>query len=142
MRDEEFIQLRNKFLFGLTIFIIFAIPIFFLLRNKMFIPDSKIIKSLKNKDSMVILIVDNKCNRCDKSKEVLTKLDVNYFILNKSTNRDYNRILRKLELTEEDLEIPTIILVNEGKLYSYITNIKSKQEITDFVKNYNLNGGN
>ena len=141
MRDPEFIELRNKFLLGVLIFLIFAIPIFFFVRNKMFMPDSKIMKYLKKNDSMLILVVEDNCTRCKKSKETLNELDVNYFILDKSTNRDYNNIISKLELSEEDVEIPTIILINKGKVYSYITNIKSSQEITSFVKNYNLNGG-
>ena len=141
MRDPEFIELRNKFLLGVLIFLIFAIPIFFFVRNKMFMPDTKIMKSLKKNESMLILIVEDKCSRCTKSKELLNELDVNYFILNKSTNRDYNSIIKKLNLSKEDTEIPAIILVNEGQVYSYISNIKSSKEITSFVKSYNLNGG-
>lgn len=141
MKDPEFIELRNKFLLGLGIFIIFAIPIFFFVRNKLYMPDSKIIKSLNKKDSMVILIVENKCDRCNKSKNVLNELNVNYFILNKDTERDYNNIIRKLNI-EDEVQVPAIIYVDEGKLYSYIYNIRNEKEITDFVENYNLNGGN
>ena len=96
MRDPEFIELRNKFLLGVLIFLIFAIPIFFFVRNKMFMPDSKIMKYLKKNDSMLILVVEDNCTRCKKSKEVLNELNVNYFILNKDTERDYNSIIRKL----------------------------------------------
>lgn len=141
MKDQELIELRNKVLLGLFIIIIFAIPIFFLLRNKLYMPDSNIMKSLKKKDSMVILIVEDKCNRCNKSKEVLNEINVNYFVLNKSRDREYNTIIRKLDI-DKNIEIPSMIYVDEGKVYAYIYNIKNKKEITDFVENYNLNGGN
>lgn len=141
MRDPEFIELRNKFLLGVLIFLIFAIPIFFFVRNKMFMPDSKIMKYLKKNDSMLILVVEDNCTRCKKSKEVLNELNVNYFILNKDTERDYNSIIRKLKI-EDEVQVPAIIFVNEGNLYSYIYNIKNKKEIIDFVESYNLNGGN
>ena len=141
MRDPEFIELRNKFLLGIGILIIFAIPIFFFVKNKLYMPDSKIMKYLKKNDSMVILVIENKCDRCNKSREVLNELNVNYFILNKDTERDYNSIIRKLNI-EDEIQVQSIIYVDEGNLYSYIYNIRNKKEITDFVENYNLNGGN
>ena len=98
-------------------------------------------KYLKKNDSMVILVIENKCDRCNKSREVLNELNVNYFILNKDTERDYNSIIRKLNI-EDEIQVPSIIYVDEGNLYSYIYNIRNKKEITDFVENYNLNGGN
>ena len=49
MRDPEFIELRNKFFLGIFIFLIFAIPIFFFIKNKLFISDSNITKAINNK---------------------------------------------------------------------------------------------
>lgn len=139
MKDPEFIEMRNKFFLGVFIFLVFAIPIFFVFKNKIFIGDSKLLKSIKKQDDIVILLVENKCNRCTKSKEVLNNLDINYFILNKSKDRDYETVINKIEI-DRDIELPSLIYLKKGKLYSYIFNIKSEQEITNFIENNVLNG--
>lgn len=140
MKDPEFIELRNKFFLGVFIFLVFAIPIFFFLKNKILISDSSLLKSINKKNSVLILLTENKCNRCNKSKEVLNKVGINYYVLNKDKERDYNTIIYKLEL-DKDIQIPSLIYVEEGKVYAYIDNIKSEKEITDFIDKCNLNGG-
>ena len=140
MKDPEFIELRNKFFLGVFIFLLFAVPLFFFLKNKILISDSDLLKSINKKNSMLILLTEDKCNRCSKSKDVLNKIDINYYVLNKSRDRDYNTIIYKLEL-DKDISIPSLIYVEEGKVYAYIDNIKSSKEITNFIENNNLNGG-
>lgn len=140
MKDKEFIELRNKFLIGLVISIIFIIPIFFFIKNKFYISDSDIYKSINKKNDMLILVVDNKCNRCNKSKEVLNKININYYVLNKDKQRDYNKIINKLNLKEKEIVNPTLIYIREGNTYAYINDIKSENEINSFIENNILNG--
>lgn len=138
MRDPEFIELRNKFFLGIFIFLIFAIPIFFFIKNKLFISDSNITKAINNKNSMLILVVENKCNECKKNKNTLNDLNVNYYILNKDRERDYGTILKKLNLQEKEIIVPTLIYINEGNTYAYINNIKNGKEIREFIKENNI----
>lgn len=140
MRDPEFIELRNKFFLGIFIFLIFAIPIFFFIKNKLFISDSNITKAINNKNSMLILVVENKCNECKKNKNTLNDLNVNYYILNKDRERDYGTILKKLNLQEKEIIVPTLIYIREGNTYAYINDIKSENEINSFIENNILNG--
>ena len=142
MKDKELTEFKYKLFLGLLVFIIIGLIVFLFIKNKLFIEDSSITKSVNNKDTMLILVVENNCRRCTDSKKVLNDLNVNYFILNKNKERNYKKIIKQIKLEESDITIPTIIYVKKGKVYSYIYDIKSKKEIRDFIKSYNLNGGN
>ena len=141
MRDPEFIELRNKFLLGLFIFLVFAIPIFFFIKNKFYVSNSDIYNSINKKNDMLILVVENKCDKCNESKKILNNIDINYYILNKDKQKDYIQILNKLNIHKKEIVSPTLIYIKEGNIYAYINNIKSEEEINSFIENNVLNGG-
>ena len=138
MKDPEIIELRNKVLIVLLIVVIFSIPIYFIFKNKIFNDNSKIIKAIKNNDRIAILVTENRCSRCNKVKDILNDNDAKYYILNKDKDSNYKKIIKKLDIIEEDIVTPAIIYVEKGKAITTYVDINSKSELKKFIKNYKL----
>ena len=137
MRDPEFIELRNRFLIGLGICIVFMVPFFFFLKNKL-INTSKVIEAINRKEDIVLLVTSKDCSNCKIYKKQLTNLGVNYIETNRNKDKYYEEILRKLNVVKTDIIPPTIIYIKEGALYATLVEIKTKEELTIFVENYHL----
>ena len=138
MKDEELIMLRNKALIGIVILLLFAIPIFFIINNKILIKKTNVIKSIEKKEDILVLVISENCSKCKKYEKELIKLNVNYFLINKDTEKTYNRILSKLKLGESDVIAPTLLYIKKGKAYSTLVDIKNEKEIDEYIKNYEL----
>ena len=138
MKDEEFIILRNRILIGLLIVIIFAIPTFFVIKNKLLVKETSIIKQINNKENFVILVTKENCTNCKDYEKELKNLNVEYSTLKKDTSESYTKVLDKLSINENDIIPPTIIYVEEGILKSTLVDIKNNNEIKEFVDNYEL----
>lgn len=138
MKDPEFIELRNKFLLAVLVALAFTIPVIFIFKNRLVGNESSILKELKNNKEIVILVTDKDCNNCNKYKKVLDNYNVNYKVLNKDTNRDYEKILQKISLNKKIIVTPTIIYTKKGKTISFITDINSSEELKTYIENYKL----
>ena len=55
--------------------------------------------------------------------------------IDKTTINDYQRILRKIKISENDIVIPTMIYVEEGNLKSSLVDIKNKNELLSYIEN-------
>ena len=103
MRDQEFIELRNKFLIAMFIIFLIGILGYTFLKNKLYIKDPEVLEALNNKESIVVLVTKENCDRCKKTQEVLNEVDVNYYILNSERERSYETILKKMNLFERSI---------------------------------------
>ena len=138
MNDPEFILLRNKFLLGIAITIIFAIPIFFIIKNKILNEDTSIIKSFQEESRILLFLEDNNCKNCKEYKNILSDSNVYYYSLNKSKDKEYKKTLNILKISQEDINIPSLLYVEKGNLVATLVDIDTKEEIIEFIKNYNL----
>jgi hypothetical protein len=140
MHDPEFIELRRKFILSLLVIIIFTVLMILFFINKFRVVDSEVIKKLNNKDSLVILYVDESCknNTCRKIEKYLNDLNVNYYKINIDSDDDYATILNKLDVTEVEVSPPTIMYIDKGELNSTLVDISSKNEISTFIEYNNL----
>ena len=134
MNDPEFKELLKKAIFALSVALVFIIPIFFIFKNKLSSTPNTIIKDIRNEKTFILYITKEKCNTCKMLKQELS--DIKYKELNKDKNKDYNEIIMKLELDDSKLYIPALIYINKGKVESYIVDIKSKEDINNFLSNY------
>lgn len=134
MNDPEFKEMLKKAIFALSVALVFIIPIFFIFKNKLSSTPNTIIKDIRNEKTFILYITKEKCNTCKMLKQELS--DIKYKELNKDKNKDYNEIIMKLELDDSKLYIPALIYINKGKVESYIVDIKSKEDITNFLSNY------
>ena len=138
MNDPEFIELRDKFLKGLGIVLLFIIPFIIFMVKKFNVEDSKIINDINNEKSFVVFIENNKCTTCNQIEEILKDLNVKYESIDNITSKDYKTILKRLDITTTDIDVPTLIYIEEGKVNTILPGIKTEDEITNFVEYYQL----
>ena len=124
MKDPEFIQLRNRFLFAILIAVIFSIPLIIFLS--------------KNFSDTNVLSMVRKCNLCKKVDDLLEDNSVNYVRLNRDKNKDYDKILKDLGLVNKREEYPIIVYVVDGKMVANLFNITHVNDVKEFIINYDL----
>ena len=136
MEDPEVIELRNKIVLGLIIIIVFLVPLFIFFYNKSGVTDNKIINKINNEKRLFILIRNSECNNCKNIEKVLKNENINYIVLNKDIIKNYNYIIRKLDISSSDIITPTLLYVEESKNYASLVDIKNESEVEEFINNY------
>lgn len=139
MNDPEFIMLRNRFLLGVLVAIIFIVPLFFFFKNKL-ISNEDILQKIRNNETLMILVVENDCIECKNYQEQLNNDGIGYMKVNKSKDTNYELILNELNMSYDDVTSPSIIYVKNKKVVSTLTNMKTNEEIKSFIVNYKLEG--
>lgn len=135
-KETETDKLVKRFSTGVIITIIFTIPVIIFIINKFIYKDSSIINKVNNKDTFVVLVKDSKCKKCSKLKELIIDSNYSYAELNQEDTTRYNKTIKKLNLSTDDVTAPTIIYVKKGKTYSFIVNASMKdfKEYLDYLK--------
>ena len=137
MNDPELIELRNKFLLGIVIAVVFCTPLFIFMNKSFGSNESKIYKMMKQRDSFVVFTYDKKCDTCDGVRKMLDENNLPYFELNIDKAKDLDKILKWLKINE-DVVSPGLIYVKDGFLGAYIFEIKTEDDVIDFIKLNNL----
>lgn len=137
MKDPEFIKLKNRFLFCMLIFVVFAVPIIiFLVRTY---GDSSVLSKLNKKESFTILVTSNECEKCDLVKDILKDNRVDFVKLNSFTNKDYEEIMKRLKIVNKREEFPILIYVEDGVMKANLFLINDKSSVTNFLEFHGLN---
>ena len=134
MNDPELIELRNKFLLGILVAVVFCVPIIVFMSKNMVTNDSDIYSYIKNKETFIIFVDEKRCSACDEVREILDNKNVSYYEMNIDKTKDYLSILKRLNLSEEIVTTPGIIYVDEGKLYSYLFDIESDEQVNNYIE--------
>jgi len=137
MNDPEFIMLRNRFIIGVIVALVFTIPLTFFFINKLGDKPSKILEGIRNQETMLILVTEEECSSCQKVEEILEENEVSYSLLNKDVDMKYSQILKEIDFTESDITPPTIIYLVDGKLNSSLVTT-NKKEILSYIDYNNL----
>ena len=132
MKDPEFIELRNRFLFSIFICLVFLIPLFFFFSRKMTPGNSKILQRIKKEETFLVLITEKKCSTCKIYEQELKDRSVDYLKSNKDNDRNYQRILERLNLSEEDITPPALLYIKKGTLDYMIIHF-NEEEMHDFL---------
>ena len=136
MDDPEFRELVKKAVFAISVAIVFVIPIFFIFKNKLISETSNVLKDIRKEETFILLIEEEKCNYCKEIKKELKNNNIEYKELKKDKEKDYDEIVRKLDLDNDTLYLPTLIYIEKGKVIEYIVDIKSKEDIKTFINSY------
>ena len=135
MNDPEVKEMFNKAKFILAVVLVFAIPVFFVIKNKLIITESSVLRDIQKKEIVLLYITEEDCSNCKKIKKELDSKEMEYKELNKDTNKDYKTIIRKIGLNNSKLYTPTLVYVVKGKTESYIVNIKDIEELNEYIEN-------
>lgn len=129
-------KLVKKFIIGLIVVIIFAIPTVIFLINKFIYNDSSIIKKIDNKETFMILVKDYSCNNCIEIKNIIEDNNYDCVELNSYEENKYKNVLNKIDLSLSDIKTPSVIYVDKGKVYSFLVDVKIS-ELRTYLKNIN-----
>jgi len=137
MNDPEFKQLVHKALFAISVALIFAIPLIFIFINRLDNDtENELLKSIKNKETLILYITEDNCSKCNTIKKELNNKNIEYKELNKNKEIDYNKIISTLELDSSNMYSPAIIYIENGEVISYIVDVNSKERLDDYLENY------
>lgn len=135
--DLDLQELLNRIKIGL-IFILVVVGAFLVFIYKKFgAENSNVLDKLSKNDNINILVIENKCSKCSEIKKTLNSEKVDYIVLNIDKDKYYNTILKKLEITKNDIKVPSLIYVKDKKVYSILVDI-NEEELKGFIDNYNL----
>lgn len=137
MKDPEFMELKRRFLLGIGIIVLFAIPSFFIIHNKLLTPQSTILEKIQKEESITLLIIQKKCADCKEVQKQLKKAKIDYLSLNQDTDKNYQKILRVLNINPKEIHPPTIVRIQEGKTTSIFQDM-DEEELELYIKNYQL----
>lgn len=137
MRDPEFIELKNRFLFGVGIVILFAIPIMIFLVKTY--GSSSVLNKINKDETFTILVTAKSCDNCSLVKDILKDNDVKFVKLNSSTNKNYEEIMKKFKLENKREEYPILIYVKDGEMQANLFSIDTKEKVEDFIEFHGLN---
>ena len=117
MKDPEFIQLKNRFLFGLLIALLMGSILIFVAYKSFIGTNSKAYNYINRNNKSIILVIDNKCKNCDEIKNVLDNNKYKYYLYNRS--KDYsNNIESILNIDNLGIEIPALIYLENKRVSS------------------------
>lgn len=137
MDSDEFIELKNRFLLGLLVAIIFAFLLILFFTNKFSFRNGKVLKAINQDKTFFLLLIDSKeCSQCSNYLEKLEDSDVKYYKYDVSIKTDYEEILEKVELTDEMIECPGIIYIEKGEMVANIMGIDDEDIFSSFVERY------
>ena len=137
MRDPEFIQLRNRFLFGVGLVILFMIPITIFLVKTYGV--SSVLTKVNRKETFTIVVTSKNCDNCKLVYDILKDNDVKFVKINSSTNKNYEEIMQKLNIVNKREEFPVIIYVKDGVMQANLFSINSEKMVLDFIEYHGLN---
>ena len=134
MNDPELIELRNKFLLGILVAVVFCVPIIVFMSKNMVTNDSDIYSYVKSRETFIIFVEEKRCSACDDVRQILDNKNVSYYVMDIDKTKDYLNILKRLNLSEDVVTRPGIIYVDEGKLYSYLFDIESDEQVNNYIE--------
>ena len=136
MDDPEVIQLRNRFLLGIFIALLFCVPLIVFL-TKTYSATSALTRLRKN-ETFVMLIIKDDCSKCDVATDVLKKNKVKYSILNKDRNKNYDEIMKRISLENSEDDYPVMVYLKDGKMVANLFYITDDDMVLEFIKSYDL----
>lgn len=137
MKDPEFIELKNRFLIGIFICLLFMIPLFIFMYKSYISSDA--MTMINNKKTFVMFVVSNDCSDCFLVKEMLKDKNIKFTTVNSDTNRDYSAIMSRMTILNKEKSFPFIVYVEDGKMKANLFDINSEKKLNEFIEFHALN---
>ena len=137
--DVELYNLFKRLGIGIVVLLVFGILFFFVLLNKFSPRSPEVVNSVKKGETIYVLIDEKKCSTCKKIKEILKEEDIKYYEINVDKDSHYKEFLDSISATENEVVIPTLMYIKDGKLDSTVVDIKDEDVLKVFIKNTKKN---
>lgn len=142
MKDPEFIMLRNRFLLGLAIALLIAVPVLLLVINRYGNTSTNLEKKIKNKETFVVILTKDKCEQCRDVEEVLQEKvvdekKINYIKIDFYKSEKIGELLDKeYYLNTDKLTFPILMYYEKGKMDSYLENVSANEDLDKFIERF------
>lgn len=102
---------------------------------------NKIFDEIDKKENMLLYLTDNsknclECEAGDNLVKFYQKIyNIEFIIFDKSqnSNEDYNKVLKKIGLSDSDIQIPAVIFIKKGSTISYVNGIGINQLLKQYM---------
>lgn len=124
--------------------VVFLLICFLVFPKKRTLIDTMDVKNLEkeNKTSLIYVSSNKKgeCSNCLEIRKYLDKNKLNYKVYdrNKVSSDEYLEFLQYMHIDKKIFKLPALIYIKNGKVENYIMNIKDREKLKEYVKNYKL----
>lgn len=134
MDNEEFIELRNKFLLGVVVSIIIVIPFLFLFINRYTGIKSSVYKAYRSDKTFLVLVTNKeKSKECQKIKKILKDKDISYLEYNLDKVKDRDLVIPMFGVAEKKILVPALFYVKDGETSMYTLEVDSEKRVDSFI---------
>lgn len=127
----------KKTIIGIVGTIVLVILFFFVFKNKFYGTASDIPERIEQKETMLLFVTGKNCYDCNDLEKFFDKQNIKYVTLNKDKDKSYDSILKKLNITDSEIAIPSLIYIQDGQLVSTLVGV-TEAEATLFLDNYGV----
>ena len=136
--EDEIRDLKNKILLNILIFIIFFIPAVIIFTTKFGRVETDLINKLNKEEKFLILFTKEECSYCNNAKIILKNNNIIFEEIKTDSERYYDTIIHKLEISKKDIVEPTLMYIEDGKQISNLVNINDEDDIILYLEYNNL----
>ena len=137
--NDELAVLKKRVLLGICFALVFIAALTFLFIERLVPHDSKIIRSLKSEEEVILLFENKNCSDCANLNKIIKSLEVKKYIIDKNQiNGDYDKILNYVGVLDKDITSPTILYVKNKKLIASLVEVKEEKKVLAFLNSYNI----
>ena len=137
MVDTEFYEFRKRIIIAVIVIIIFSIPLFIFVINNYGYKGSKVLDKLNNKEDMVLLLRNTSCDYCSNITDLLDSNNIDYEVIMVNTDDRYNDIVRVLDIPKNDVLVPELVEVIDGKADNFVVDIQNDNAVLEFISYLN-----
>ena len=137
MVDTEFYEFRKRIIIAVIVIIIFSIPLFIFVINNYGYKGSKVLDKLNNKEDMVLLLRNTSCDYCSNITDLFDCNNIDYEVIMVNTDDRYNDIVRVLDIPKNDVLVPELVEVIDGKADNFVVDIQDDNAVLEFISYLN-----
>lgn len=138
VKDEELIYLRNKIIIAIVVALVFSIPLFIFVYRNFHVEEDSLISSIKNKETILIFVERDSCDRCNGVLEILDQNQVDYHLVNADHMSHYTEMIRLVGISDKYVKVPGLIYLKDGELVANMMDIRSQTDLSAFLSEYHL----
>jgi len=133
MVDTEFYELKRRVIIAVIAIVIFSIPLLIFVFKNYGYKESDVLDKLNNKEDMVLLLRNTSCDYCSNITNLLDSYNVSYEVVMVNTDDRYNDIVKALDIPKNDIVVPELVEVINGKADNFVVDIDNQDTVMEFI---------
>lgn len=92
---------------------------------------------------MLIYLKDDSCTKqCDMIENIFKDKKISYFTIDIEHYTDYDELLKRLDIEERVIKVPSIIYIKKGQMVANMMDINQEDNLISFIDFYKLDNLN